>query len=162
VGAIERRQRRQARQRTKLADIRFRDRQKPKAGKTPKLGELRSNLIRSDIRIGFLELPLLIQPLTSQVQTPEVAQLKELPRQLRQPKLAKVEEASPPFLLFRDAGAGDGQAFRVRGHIGLREEVREPRHQHGIRWYHPPPRPIPFARPSIGPLTPVALTAAAP
>ena len=79
-----------------------------------------SVLIRSQVRIGFMLLFLPIPPPSSPVQAPEILQLEQLLRQFRQTKSAKVEEAGTFFLLFRDAYAGDGEAFRVGKHRSTR------------------------------------------
>jgi hypothetical protein len=81
--------------------------------------ELVSVLIRSQVRNGFMHL-LPIPPPASPVQAPEILQLEQLLRQFRQTKSAKVEEAGTFFLLFRDAYAGDGEAFRVGKHRSTR------------------------------------------
>ena len=79
-----------------------------------------SVLIRSQVRSGFMHLFLPIPPPASPVQAPEILQLEQLLRQFRQTKSAKVEEAGTFFLLFRDAYAGDGEAFRVGWHRSTR------------------------------------------
>ena len=49
--------------------------------------------------------------MASKIQAPKGVELEQFLGQFRQAEATEIEEAGVRFLLFRDAGAGDGQAF---------------------------------------------------